>query len=167
MSDTQHCITTMVAPSWKCLPVVDGDPEGQTLSDSSGSASGAVNQEDQGLSSLLKQENHEVQDAYLQLFTKVDVALKEMKPLSHRLISESGPICMPLHGCLGGSCPITLAASSGPGIHAQVPGPPPHCDTQTVCRLGQVPLGVGHPPMSSEGCSILRGLRLPGERLGN
>ncbi|MBZ3882383.1 Phosphatidylinositol 3,4,5-trisphosphate-dependent Rac exchanger 1 protein [Sciurus carolinensis] len=42
-------------------------------------ASGSVCQEDQGLSSLLKQEDHEVQDAYLQLFTKLDMAFKEMK----------------------------------------------------------------------------------------
>uniref|UniRef100_A0A8C9PGT2 Phosphatidylinositol-3,4,5-trisphosphate dependent Rac exchange factor 1 n=1 Tax=Spermophilus dauricus TaxID=99837 RepID=A0A8C9PGT2_SPEDA len=34
MSYTQHCITTMAAPSWKCLPAVDGDPNGQALNDS-------------------------------------------------------------------------------------------------------------------------------------
>ncbi|EHB10934.1 Phosphatidylinositol 3,4,5-trisphosphate-dependent Rac exchanger 1 protein [Heterocephalus glaber] len=79
MSYTQHCITTMAAPSWKCLPE-DGDPQGQGLSDSScGPASGAPSQEDRGLSFLLKQEDREIQDAYLQLFTKLDVALKEMK----------------------------------------------------------------------------------------
>ncbi|MBZ3874198.1 Phosphatidylinositol 3,4,5-trisphosphate-dependent Rac exchanger 1 protein [Sciurus carolinensis] len=68
----RHCITTMAAPSWKCLPVVDGDPQGQTLSDSSGPACASICQEDQGLSFLLKQED-------LQLFTKLDVVLKEMK----------------------------------------------------------------------------------------
>ncbi|KFO35890.1 Phosphatidylinositol 3,4,5-trisphosphate-dependent Rac exchanger 1 protein [Fukomys damarensis] len=79
MSYTQHCITTMAAPSWKCLPV-DGDPQGQGLNDSSfGPASGGLSQEDRGLSFLLKQEDREIQDAYLQLFTKLDVALKEMK----------------------------------------------------------------------------------------
>uniref|UniRef100_A0A8C0KU01 Phosphatidylinositol 3,4,5-trisphosphate-dependent Rac exchanger 1 protein n=1 Tax=Canis lupus dingo TaxID=286419 RepID=A0A8C0KU01_CANLU len=56
MSYTQHCITTMAAPSWKCLPA-----------------------EDRGLSFLLKQEDREIQGAYLQLFTRLDVALKEMK----------------------------------------------------------------------------------------
>lgn len=72
MSYTQHCITTMAAPSWKCLPDADTDTLGQDLSDPSG-------QEDRGLSFLLKQEDRELQDAYLQLFTKLDVALKEMK----------------------------------------------------------------------------------------
>ena len=80
MSYTQHCITTMAAPSWKCLPAADGDPPRQGPNDSSfGPASGALGQEDRGLSFLLKQEDREIQDAYLQLFTKLDVALKEMK----------------------------------------------------------------------------------------
>lgn len=80
MAYTQHCITTMAAPSWKCSSAVDGDSQSQGLSDSSfGSASGAPSQQDRGLSFLLKQEDREIQDAYLQLFTKLDVALKEMK----------------------------------------------------------------------------------------
>ncbi|XP_008825683.1 phosphatidylinositol 3,4,5-trisphosphate-dependent Rac exchanger 1 protein [Nannospalax galili] len=80
MSYTQHCITTMAAPSWKCLPAADGDPQGQGLSDSSfGPASGTLSQQDRGLSFLLRQEDREIQDGYLQLFTKLDVALKEMK----------------------------------------------------------------------------------------
>lgn len=79
MSYTQHCITTMAAPSWKCLPT-DGDPQGRGLHDSSfGPASGAVSQEGRGLSFLLQQEDREIQDAYLQLFIRLDVALKEMK----------------------------------------------------------------------------------------
>uniref|UniRef100_A0A8C5SKF9 Phosphatidylinositol 3,4,5-trisphosphate-dependent Rac exchanger 1 protein n=1 Tax=Laticauda laticaudata TaxID=8630 RepID=A0A8C5SKF9_LATLA len=49
VSYTQHCITTMAAPSWK------------------------------GLAFLLKQEDREIQDSYLQLFNKLDVAVKEMK----------------------------------------------------------------------------------------
>uniref|UniRef100_A0A6I8N9I9 Phosphatidylinositol 3,4,5-trisphosphate-dependent Rac exchanger 1 protein n=1 Tax=Ornithorhynchus anatinus TaxID=9258 RepID=A0A6I8N9I9_ORNAN len=56
MSYTQHCITTMAAPSWNCLPP-----------------------EDRGLSFLLKREDREIQDAFLQLFNKLDVAVKEMK----------------------------------------------------------------------------------------
>lgn len=80
MSYTQHCITTMAAPSWKCLPAMDGDPQCQGPRDSSfGPANGALGLEDRGLSFLLKQEDREIQDAYLQLFTKLDVALKEMK----------------------------------------------------------------------------------------
>uniref|UniRef100_A0A8B9P728 Phosphatidylinositol 3,4,5-trisphosphate-dependent Rac exchanger 1 protein n=1 Tax=Apteryx owenii TaxID=8824 RepID=A0A8B9P728_APTOW len=55
ISYTQHCITTMAAPSWRCL------------------------QEERGLSFLLKQEDREIQDSYLHLFNKLDIAVKEMK----------------------------------------------------------------------------------------
>nr|XP_020025537.1 phosphatidylinositol 3,4,5-trisphosphate-dependent Rac exchanger 1 protein isoform X2 [Castor canadensis] len=80
MSYTQHCITTMAAPSWKCSPAADGDSQSQGHSDSSfGMASGSGSLEDRGLSFLLKQEDRETQDAYLQLFTKLDVALREMR----------------------------------------------------------------------------------------
>nr|XP_031548093.1 phosphatidylinositol 3,4,5-trisphosphate-dependent Rac exchanger 1 protein-like [Vicugna pacos]XP_031548094.1 phosphatidylinositol 3,4,5-trisphosphate-dependent Rac exchanger 1 protein-like [Vicugna pacos]XP_031548095.1 phosphatidylinositol 3,4,5-trisphosphate-dependent Rac exchanger 1 protein-like [Vicugna pacos] len=80
MSYTQHCITTMPAPSWKCLPAVDGDSQSQGPNDSSFEpASGVLSQENRGLSFLLKQEDHEIQDAYLQLFTKLDVSVTEMK----------------------------------------------------------------------------------------
>ncbi|MBZ3884946.1 Phosphatidylinositol 3,4,5-trisphosphate-dependent Rac exchanger 1 protein [Sciurus carolinensis] len=91
VSYIQHCITTVTTPSWKCLPVVNGVHQGQTLSDSSGPVSGAISQEDWGLSSLLKQEDHEVKDTYLQLFTKLDVALKEMKHYFTQ-INSSGPV---------------------------------------------------------------------------
>ncbi|XP_012879769.1 PREDICTED: phosphatidylinositol 3,4,5-trisphosphate-dependent Rac exchanger 1 protein [Dipodomys ordii] len=68
-SYTQHCITTMAAPSWRCLPTADGDALDL----------GASSPEERGLSFLLKQEEREVQDAFLQLFTKLDVALREMR----------------------------------------------------------------------------------------
>lgn len=77
MAYTQHCITTMAAPAWKCTSAIDGDSQGQGLDDSSFGSVGS--QQDRGLSFLLKQEDREIQDAYLQLFTKLDVALKEMK----------------------------------------------------------------------------------------
>ncbi|KAB1262444.1 Phosphatidylinositol 3; 4; 5-trisphosphate-dependent Rac exchanger 1 protein, partial [Camelus dromedarius] len=111
MSYTQHCITTMAAPSWKCLLAVDGDPQSQGPNNSSfGPANGTLGQEDRGLSFLLKQEDREIQDAYLQLFTKLDVALKEMKQYGQRLLST---ITEPTSG---GSCDPSLAeeASSPP-----------------------------------------------------
>ncbi|XP_047395732.1 phosphatidylinositol 3,4,5-trisphosphate-dependent Rac exchanger 1 protein [Sciurus carolinensis] len=113
MSYTQHCITTMAAPSWKCLPVVDGDPQGQTPSDISGPASGALGPEDRGLSSLLKQEDREVQDACLQLFTKLDVALKEMKQYVTQINRLLSTITEPTPG---GACdpPLAEEASSSP-----------------------------------------------------
>uniref|UniRef100_A0A4W6CLS1 Phosphatidylinositol 3,4,5-trisphosphate-dependent Rac exchanger 1 protein n=1 Tax=Lates calcarifer TaxID=8187 RepID=A0A4W6CLS1_LATCA len=53
MSHTQHCVTSMGAPSWTCS-------EG-------------------GLSFLLKQEDTETQDSYIHLYSRLDVAVREMK----------------------------------------------------------------------------------------
>lgn len=114
MSYTQHCITTMAAPSWKCLPAAAGDPQWLGLNDSSfGPAGGALGQEDRGLSFLLKQEDREIQDAYLQLFTKLDVALKEMKQYVTQINRLLSTITEPTSG---GSCdpPLTEEASSPP-----------------------------------------------------
>ncbi|XP_054946328.1 phosphatidylinositol 3,4,5-trisphosphate-dependent Rac exchanger 1 protein isoform X1 [Physeter macrocephalus] len=112
MSYTQHCITTMAAPSWKCLPAVDGDPQSQGPNNSSfGSAIGTLGQEDRGLSFLLKQEDREIQDAYLQLFTRLDVALKEMKQYVTQINRLLSTITEPTSG---GSCdpPLAEEASS-------------------------------------------------------
>ncbi|KAB0403473.1 hypothetical protein E2I00_008926 [Balaenoptera physalus] len=107
MSYTQHCITTMAAPSWKCLPAADGDPQSQGPNDSSfGSANGTLGQEDRGLSFLLKQEDREIQDAYLQLFTRLDVALKEMKQYVTQINRLLSTITEPTSG---GSCDPPLA----------------------------------------------------------
>ncbi|XP_067410379.1 phosphatidylinositol 3,4,5-trisphosphate-dependent Rac exchanger 1 protein [Emydura macquarii macquarii] len=80
VSYTQHCITTMAAPSWRCLTPEDGElnPHGQ-YDGSFGQQNGGTNQEERGLSFLLKQEDREIQDSYLQLFNKLDIAVKEMK----------------------------------------------------------------------------------------
>uniref|UniRef100_A0A665VBP2 Phosphatidylinositol-3,4,5-trisphosphate-dependent Rac exchange factor 1 n=1 Tax=Echeneis naucrates TaxID=173247 RepID=A0A665VBP2_ECHNA len=53
MSHTQHFVTSMGAPSWNCS-------EG-------------------GLSFLLKQEDTETQDAYIHLYCRLDVAVREMR----------------------------------------------------------------------------------------
>uniref|UniRef100_A0A8D0LBS4 Phosphatidylinositol 3,4,5-trisphosphate-dependent Rac exchanger 1 protein n=1 Tax=Sphenodon punctatus TaxID=8508 RepID=A0A8D0LBS4_SPHPU len=80
VSYTQHCITTMAAPSWRCLTPEEGDhnPHGQYDSGFS-QQNGGMTQEERGLSFLLKQEDQEIQDSYLQLFNKLDIAVKEMK----------------------------------------------------------------------------------------
>ncbi|KAG2463509.1 PREX1 protein, partial [Polypterus senegalus] len=67
MSHTQHCITTMAAPTLTCQPADSDDLECP------------MSQEEGGLSFLLKQDNLETQEAYLKLFTKMDFAVKEMK----------------------------------------------------------------------------------------
>lgn len=109
MSYTQHCITTMAAPSWKCLPPADRDSEGQGLGD----PSGAPGQEDRGLSFLLRQEDRETQDAYLQLFTRLGVALKEMKQYVTQIDRLLSTITEPT---VGGACepPSAEEAASSP-----------------------------------------------------
>uniref|UniRef100_A0A8D2PGV3 Phosphatidylinositol-3,4,5-trisphosphate dependent Rac exchange factor 1 n=1 Tax=Zosterops lateralis melanops TaxID=1220523 RepID=A0A8D2PGV3_ZOSLA len=74
VSYTQHCITTMAAPSWRCPAPEHGDPDG-----SFGQQNGGTIWEERGLSFLLKQEDWEMQDSYLHLFNKLDIAVKEMK----------------------------------------------------------------------------------------
>lgn len=70
----------MAAPSWKCLTPETGEPKLQgQYNYCYGQENGATTQEERGLSFLLKQEDQEIQDAYLQLFNKLDVAVKEMK----------------------------------------------------------------------------------------
>ncbi|KAK6471881.1 phosphatidylinositol 3,4,5-trisphosphate-dependent Rac exchanger 1 protein-like [Huso huso] len=82
MSHTQHCITSMAAPSWKCQPQENGhlephrEQEGSLLDLSH---NGGMNLDEGGLSFLLKQEDMETQDAYIQLFNRMDIAVKEMK----------------------------------------------------------------------------------------
>lgn len=70
----------MAAPSWRCLIPEDDyvNPHGQ-YDGGFGQQNGGASQEERGLSFLLKQEDREIQDAYLQLFNKLDIAVKEMK----------------------------------------------------------------------------------------
>ncbi|NP_001083702.1 phosphatidylinositol-3,4,5-trisphosphate-dependent Rac exchange factor 1 L homeolog [Xenopus laevis] len=75
MSYSQHCIASMAAPAWKC-------PKPENLEIINGGyphINGSLKRDERGLSFLLKQEDTEIQDAYLQLFNKLDVAVKEMK----------------------------------------------------------------------------------------
>ncbi|XP_033009397.1 phosphatidylinositol 3,4,5-trisphosphate-dependent Rac exchanger 1 protein [Lacerta agilis] len=80
VSYTQHCIASMAAPSWRCLAPENGElnPHGQ-YDGCCGQENGGTTQEERGLTFLLKQEDREIQDSYLQLFNKLDVAVKEMK----------------------------------------------------------------------------------------
>uniref|UniRef100_F7EL83 Phosphatidylinositol 3,4,5-trisphosphate-dependent Rac exchanger 1 protein n=1 Tax=Xenopus tropicalis TaxID=8364 RepID=F7EL83_XENTR len=75
MSYSQHCIASMAAPAWKCPKPEDSE----MINGGFPHMNGGVRQEERGLSFLLKQEDTEIQDAYLQLFNKLDVAVKEMK----------------------------------------------------------------------------------------
>uniref|UniRef100_A0A6Q2XEI5 Phosphatidylinositol-3,4,5-trisphosphate-dependent Rac exchange factor 1 n=1 Tax=Esox lucius TaxID=8010 RepID=A0A6Q2XEI5_ESOLU len=62
MSHTQHCVTSMGAPSYACK----GSPNGRQ-------------QRGKGLSFLLKQEDMETQDAYIRLYSRLEIAVREMK----------------------------------------------------------------------------------------
>uniref|UniRef100_A0A8C3AFF6 Phosphatidylinositol-3,4,5-trisphosphate dependent Rac exchange factor 1 n=1 Tax=Cyclopterus lumpus TaxID=8103 RepID=A0A8C3AFF6_CYCLU len=82
MSHTQHCVTSMGAPSWSCSGL-DGDEEdgGEVSVDGS---DGSVDSRrgghgEGGLSFLLKQEDTETQDAYIHLYSRLDVAVREMR----------------------------------------------------------------------------------------
>ncbi|XP_075032497.1 phosphatidylinositol 3,4,5-trisphosphate-dependent Rac exchanger 1 protein [Mixophyes fleayi] len=80
MSYSQHCIASMAAPAWRCLKTEEAEGmNGSFMDGSFPHMNGGASQEERGLSYLLKHEDIEIQDAYLQLFNKLDVAVKEMK----------------------------------------------------------------------------------------
>uniref|UniRef100_A0AAQ4QIQ3 Phosphatidylinositol 3,4,5-trisphosphate-dependent Rac exchanger 1 protein n=1 Tax=Gasterosteus aculeatus aculeatus TaxID=481459 RepID=A0AAQ4QIQ3_GASAC len=75
MSHTQHCVTSMGAPSWSCSGL-DGDEEEE---EEEGGESRRGGRGEGGLSFLLKQEDTETQDAYIHLYSRLDVAVREMR----------------------------------------------------------------------------------------
>uniref|UniRef100_A0A8C4K008 Phosphatidylinositol 3,4,5-trisphosphate-dependent Rac exchanger 1 protein n=1 Tax=Dromaius novaehollandiae TaxID=8790 RepID=A0A8C4K008_DRONO len=109
VSYTQHCITTMAAPSWRCLAPEDGDLDG-----SFGQQNGGTSQEERGLSFLLKQEDREIQDSYLHLFNKLDIAVKEMKQYVIQINKLLSTITEPTEG---GACePPSTEETSPPSL---------------------------------------------------
>uniref|UniRef100_A0A8C8SHQ7 Phosphatidylinositol-3,4,5-trisphosphate dependent Rac exchange factor 1 n=1 Tax=Pelusios castaneus TaxID=367368 RepID=A0A8C8SHQ7_9SAUR len=118
VSYTQHCITTMAAPSWWCLTPEDGElnPHGQ-YDGSFGQQNGGTNQEERGLSFLLKQEDWEIQDSYLQLFNKLDIAVKEMKQYVIQINKLLSTITEPTET---GTCePLSTDETSPPSLGAE------------------------------------------------
>lgn len=83
MSHTQHCVTSMGAPSWTCSGLEGDEAEGNgevTVDGGEAVADGRPGgQGEGGLSFLLKQEDTETQDAYIQLYSRLDVAVREMR----------------------------------------------------------------------------------------
>lgn len=79
MMYSQHCMSSMAAPAWRCPSVKDDGMNGGCPDDRFGQMNGGMKSEERGLSHLLKQEDTEIQDGYRQLFNKLDVAVKEMK----------------------------------------------------------------------------------------
>uniref|UniRef100_A0AAX7V4D4 Phosphatidylinositol-3,4,5-trisphosphate-dependent Rac exchange factor 1 n=1 Tax=Astatotilapia calliptera TaxID=8154 RepID=A0AAX7V4D4_ASTCA len=80
MSHTQHCMTSMGAPSWSCsgLDGDEADGSGEVNVDGGEGLNDSRHGEG-GLSFLLKQEDTETQDAYIYLYSRLDVAVREMK----------------------------------------------------------------------------------------
>lgn len=81
MSHTQHCMTSMGAPSWSCSGLDGYEADGELTVDG---GDGVVNGQrgghgEGGLSFLLKQEDTETQDAYNNLYSRLDVAVREMR----------------------------------------------------------------------------------------
>uniref|UniRef100_V9K8C6 Phosphatidylinositol 3,4,5-trisphosphate-dependent Rac exchanger 1 protein-like protein n=1 Tax=Callorhinchus milii TaxID=7868 RepID=V9K8C6_CALMI len=75
---TQHNITTMAAPTWKCF--IREETESGDTDEPINQQNGETAQEGGGgLSFLLKQEDMEIQDSSLQLFIKLEISVKEMK----------------------------------------------------------------------------------------
>ncbi|CAK6955095.1 phosphatidylinositol 3%2C4,5-trisphosphate-dependent Rac exchanger 1 protein [Scomber scombrus] len=83
MSHTQHCVTSMGSPSWKCSGLEGEEPDGsgeETTDGGEGLMDGRRSGHGEGgLSFLLKQEDTETQDSYIQLYSRLDVAVREMK----------------------------------------------------------------------------------------
>lgn len=83
MSHTLHCVTSMGAPSWSCSGLEGDEADGGgevTLEDGEGGIDGLQGVHGEGgLSFLLKAEDMEAQDAYIQLYSRLDVAVREMK----------------------------------------------------------------------------------------
>ncbi|XP_047220173.1 phosphatidylinositol 3,4,5-trisphosphate-dependent Rac exchanger 1 protein isoform X3 [Girardinichthys multiradiatus] len=82
MSHTQHCMTSMGAPSWSCSGLEGDEADGsreETL-DGGECLDGRQGVHGEGgLSFLLKQEDTETQDAYIYLYSRLDVAVREMR----------------------------------------------------------------------------------------
>uniref|UniRef100_A0A672UDL6 Phosphatidylinositol-3,4,5-trisphosphate dependent Rac exchange factor 1 n=1 Tax=Strigops habroptila TaxID=2489341 RepID=A0A672UDL6_STRHB len=115
VSYTQHCITTMAAPSWRCLALEDGDLDKR------------------GLSFLLKQEDREIQDSYLHLFNKLDIAVKEMKQYVIQINKLLSTITEPTEG---GACePPSTEETSPPslGTEESDPDKAEHGGIKKVC----------------------------------
>ncbi|KAM9313762.1 phosphatidylinositol 3,4,5-trisphosphate-dependent Rac exchanger 1 protein-like [Pholidichthys leucotaenia] len=82
MSHTQHCMTSMGAPSWRCSGLEGDESDSGDMTSDGGQ--GMMNGRrschgDSGLSFLLKQEDTETQDAYVYLYSRLDVAVREMR----------------------------------------------------------------------------------------
>lgn len=81
MSHTVHCVTSMGAPSWRSWGLDEEECESldESLNCGEGNPYGGYGHGEGGLLELLKQEDTESQDAYLNLYNRLDVAVREMK----------------------------------------------------------------------------------------
>uniref|UniRef100_A0A665VAN2 Phosphatidylinositol-3,4,5-trisphosphate-dependent Rac exchange factor 1 n=1 Tax=Echeneis naucrates TaxID=173247 RepID=A0A665VAN2_ECHNA len=81
MSHTQHFVTSMGAPSWNCsgLEVEANGSDSMALEGGDESDGQRGGHGEGGLSFLLKQEDTETQDAYIHLYCRLDVAVREMR----------------------------------------------------------------------------------------
>ncbi|CAJ0935475.1 unnamed protein product [Ranitomeya imitator] len=130
MTYSQHCMSSMAAPAWRCNNVKDDDGvNGGCLDSSFSQMNGGMKSEERGLSHLLKQEDTEIQDAYLQLFNKLDVAVKEMKQYVTQINKLLSTITEPLEpepSCeapsAGGTPPSSLVTDDGEGDRGEPGG---------------------------------------------
>ncbi|CAN2389839.1 Rac guanyl-nucleotide exchange factor activity [Pristimantis euphronides] len=113
MTYSQHCMSSMAAPAWRCPSVkADDGMNGASLDGSFSQRDRGTMSEERGLSHLLKQEDIEIQDAYLQLFNRLDVAVKEMKQYVAQINKLLSTITEPLQpACEAVSAGSTLPSS--------------------------------------------------------
>ncbi|XP_069808805.1 phosphatidylinositol 3,4,5-trisphosphate-dependent Rac exchanger 1 protein [Dendropsophus ebraccatus] len=113
---SQHCMSSMAAPACRC-PAGELEDEGMN---------GGGLPEERGLSHLLKQEDMEIQDGYLQLFNKLDVAVKEMKQYVTQINKLLSTITEPLElepTCEAGSTPpSSMVTDDGDGDRGEPGG---------------------------------------------
>ncbi|XP_034029203.1 phosphatidylinositol 3,4,5-trisphosphate-dependent Rac exchanger 1 protein isoform X3 [Thalassophryne amazonica] len=79
MSHTLHCVTSMGAPTWNCTGLEGDEPEGNGEVTMDGGDCRQGGHGEGGLSNLLKQEDTETQNTYIQLYSRLDVAVREMR----------------------------------------------------------------------------------------
>uniref|UniRef100_A0A674BQA6 Phosphatidylinositol-3,4,5-trisphosphate dependent Rac exchange factor 1 n=1 Tax=Salmo trutta TaxID=8032 RepID=A0A674BQA6_SALTR len=79
MSHTQHCVTSMGAPSYSCNRMQQAN-------------------RGNGLSFLLKQEDMEIQDAYIRLYSRLNIAVQEMRQYVTQIDAIQPPSVTPEEG---------------------------------------------------------------------
>ncbi|KAM9785487.1 phosphatidylinositol 3,4,5-trisphosphate-dependent Rac exchanger 1 protein [Neosynchiropus ocellatus] len=148
MSHTQHCVTSMGAPCWNCTGLGEEDSDGELTIDE-GPTEGQRPRGEGGLSFLLKQEDTETQDAYLHLYSRLDVAVREMRQYVAQIDVLLSSITEPTQLPAGSVEPPAYEASQPPSL---TPGEEA-CDQDKVeqCAIKRVCFKVNEEDQEDSG----------------